>query len=528
MKDLFNKDGDKAAEGKNSVRTPSEPAVSTAQHDEGMAPAPRALLDLQRSHGNRFVVEMLDQHPAAGVRNSSGSQAEVGLHPATGGEPLNPQTRTAMESRFGQDFGQVRVHTDDGAARAAGKLQAQAFTFGSDIFFGAGRYRGGHDDPLLAHELAHVTQQQPGAGAAGAGDAELEAQAEQAEGRGPAGAAARGLAAPGPRVQRKADDATQAPPAHAHHESFFERIGKGIASAGKAVWHGMEAVGSAAWKGIKAVGHGIATAAEAVWTGIQWVGRQLWDKVTAIFGRAEQWVARLPERLKRLVMGLWEGVKSLHPWSLKWWESLGHASTWGDFLKWLGRSALQLAELLGIPEIAETLSDLVKFNTRALSGAERGKAASVFGGSINLDLVRIDEAGFIGPSWTKREYTTFHTINGWGGIADDTLIHELTHVWQYERSGAIYMAQAVHAQLKLGGRGAYDYKGLSGLQAAKNAGRGILSFNREQQAQIVQDFYRLKTGLSAEFAPAATTADLPLYAHFVKDVSTLSAAQLVV
>lgn len=527
MKDLFNKDG-KSAEETSAVRTPSEPAVSTAQHDEGMAPAQRALLDLQRSHGNQFVVEMLDQHsgqaqPGRAVESPGEANRQI-----TGGEPLDPKTRTAMESRFGQDFGNVRVHADSDSARAAGKLQAQAFTLGNDIFFGAGRYRGGADDPLLAHELMHAAQQNSPAGSVAA-DAELEAQADKAEGRGPAGTTVRNLAAAGPRIQRKANDATQAPPAHAHHESFFERIGKGIASAGKAVWHGLEAVGSAAWKGIKAVGHGIATAAEAVWTGIEWVGRQLWDKVTASFERITQWVARLPERLKRVVMTLWEGVKSLHPWSLKWWESLGHAGTWGGFLKWLGTMTVDLAEVVGIPEIVETLADLVKFNTRALSSSERGKAESVFGGSINLDMVRIDQGAlsvvvvrklmqYSGP----RPFTTFHTINGEGGLSDDTLIHELTHVWQYERAGAIYLFQAIHAQQT----GGYDYGGVAGLQAAKAAGQGILSFNREQQAQIVEDFYLIKTGKSPYFGTGGT-ADLPLYAHFVKRVSTLSAAQLV-
>lgn len=33
-----------------------------------------------------------------------------------GGEPLEPQTRTLMESRFGTDFGDIRVHTDSQAA----------------------------------------------------------------------------------------------------------------------------------------------------------------------------------------------------------------------------------------------------------------------------------------------------------------------------------------------------------------------------------------------------------------------------
>lgn len=541
---------DPSAEQSHPVRSPQESYAVTDMMGRGLetmspglSPEQKKLMSLQRSLGNRFVVDMLEANQAGSDTSGTGVKAPataVELSPRSdssaqsaaarpdSGQPLEPETRSAMESRFGQDFSQVRVHTDAASGNAAHALNAQAFTMGDDVFFGSGKYRPEPNDPLLAHELTHVVQQRGGTTASPAvsEDPKLEAQAERAEGgflgsKPNLGQMARG-------IQRKPDaTGTNTTNAPARHEpSFFERLGRGIAAFGKTVWHGLEAAGSALWKGVKAVGHGIAVAAEAVWTGIQWVSRQLWDKLTGIFGRVTQWVARLPERLARLVMGLWEGVKSLHPWSLKWWESLGHASTWLDFLKWLGRSALQLAEVLGIPEIAETLADLLKFNTRALSGSERSKAASVFGGSINIDLVRVDEGGLIGPSWTHREYTTFHTITGWGGIRDDTLIHELTHVWQYERSGAIYIAQAIHAQITLGGTGAYDYDGVAGLQAAKSAGQGILSFNREQQAQIVQDFYRIKTGRSPIFG-TGSTADLPLYAHFVKQVSTLTQAQLV-
>ena len=183
--------------------------------------------------------------------------------------------------------------------------------------------------------------------------------------------------------------------------------------------------------------------------------------------------------------------------------------------------------MLGLPELAETAADLIKFNTRPLNSSERGKAASVFGAAIDLDAVRIDLHGLIGPSFTKRAYTAFHTISDWGGIDDNTLIHELTHVWQYERTGAIYIAHALHAQITLGATRAYDYKGVPGLQAAKTAGQGLTSFNREQQAAIVEDFYRIKTGGTPLFG-SGTTADMPLYGHFVKEVSTLSEPQLMV
>ena len=80
------------------------------------------------------------------------------------GQALNPATRAFMEPRFGHDFSRVRVHTDQAASRSAQAVAAQAYTVGSDIVFGAGHYAPASRDGqrLLAHELAHVQQQQSG------------------------------------------------------------------------------------------------------------------------------------------------------------------------------------------------------------------------------------------------------------------------------------------------------------------------------------------------------------------------------
>jgi hypothetical protein len=80
---------------------------------------------------------------------------------ATGGAPLDPSSRNVMEPCFGYDFSRVRIHTDDGAARSAEGMRAQAYTSGTAIVFARGAYAphspaGQH---LIAHELTHVVQQ---------------------------------------------------------------------------------------------------------------------------------------------------------------------------------------------------------------------------------------------------------------------------------------------------------------------------------------------------------------------------------
>src|SRR5439155_14977891 len=88
------------------------------------------------------------------------------LAPSSGGQPLDYATRAFFEPRFGRDFGHVRIHTGASAAGSARAMDALAYTYESDIVFGAGRFdvssSGGLH--LLAHELAHVVQQESGPG----------------------------------------------------------------------------------------------------------------------------------------------------------------------------------------------------------------------------------------------------------------------------------------------------------------------------------------------------------------------------
>lgn len=97
------------------------------------------------------------------------------LRPA--GRPLDPATRAFMEPRFGHDFSRVRVHTDAQAAASARALKARAYAVGEDLAFGTNQYAptSGRGLRLIAHELAHVVQQQQGGGSL-----EAEPQAEAA------------------------------------------------------------------------------------------------------------------------------------------------------------------------------------------------------------------------------------------------------------------------------------------------------------------------------------------------------------
>jgi outer membrane protein OmpA-like peptidoglycan-associated protein len=129
---------------------------------------------IQHSYGNHYVEQVIqrkcadcDQKDKEIQRQGDGDlstvpeEFEAARQCSGTGQPLDAGTRSFMESRFGQDFSDVRVHTDSGAIEAAKQIQAQAFTTGRDIYFGRGRFQpqATEGQKLLAHELAHTLQQ---------------------------------------------------------------------------------------------------------------------------------------------------------------------------------------------------------------------------------------------------------------------------------------------------------------------------------------------------------------------------------
>lgn len=115
------------------------------------------VMRLQRTAGNAGVVQMLagEDETASPVHGVVGSG---------GGSPLDATTRTTMESAFGTSFENVRVHTDAQASQSAEAVGANAYTVGSDVVFRDGQFDPGSSSGqrTIAHELAHVVQQQQG------------------------------------------------------------------------------------------------------------------------------------------------------------------------------------------------------------------------------------------------------------------------------------------------------------------------------------------------------------------------------
>ena len=123
--------------------------LKLASHFGAPAPVPRAPERLQREASDAGALA-----PTA--------DAAVQATLAGAGAPLDAATRGFMELRFGHSFSRVRIHADGTATASAQAVHARAYTLGHDIVFGAGQYAPstGAGRRLLAHELAHVVQQQ--------------------------------------------------------------------------------------------------------------------------------------------------------------------------------------------------------------------------------------------------------------------------------------------------------------------------------------------------------------------------------
>jgi hypothetical protein len=97
-------------------------------------------------------------HPTPAANVAPPIVHEVLRHP---GQPLDAPTRASLQPRWAFDFSRVRIHTDAQAAQSARAVDANAYTVGRNIVFGAGQFapRSHSGRELLHHELMHVVQQ---------------------------------------------------------------------------------------------------------------------------------------------------------------------------------------------------------------------------------------------------------------------------------------------------------------------------------------------------------------------------------
>jgi hypothetical protein len=265
--------------------------------------------------------------------------------------------------------------------------------------------------------------------------------------------------------------------------SFWGRVWRAMRSAGRAIASGVRAAGRAIARGVRRLGGHLRDA-----------GLWLVNLIRDLPGRLGRLAITLCEGLSGVASFIPDAIRALASGGLRgfadWlWERARSGGAW--VLSLLSR----VFDVLGGPEIVQFIAHLV---TRAtpLTEAEMAAASSVLGpNAIRYGDVRIAEGGLLNLVFRLnqgRAFASWHTINmpsGSDGRSNlDIVVHELVHVYQNEKVGTVYLGQAIYAQMTVG----YGYGGAAGLTADRAAGKHYRDYNREQQAQIAQDYYTLR------------------------------------
>jgi outer membrane protein OmpA-like peptidoglycan-associated protein len=147
---------------------PLEREADTVTEAVMRMPAPALSVSTASPQISRKCAACAEEHKKLKMKPANTSAPAAGAAPAvvhevvrSPGHPLDPATRAFFEPRFGYDLGNVRIHTGSSADASARRLNALAYTAGSDIVVAGDHYSPNTGDgrKLLAHELTHVIQQ---------------------------------------------------------------------------------------------------------------------------------------------------------------------------------------------------------------------------------------------------------------------------------------------------------------------------------------------------------------------------------
>ncbi|MDI9311614.1 MAG: DUF4157 domain-containing protein [Limnohabitans sp.] len=494
------------------------------------------------------------------------------------GASLPKTTQGEMESGFGSDFSNVKIHTDSNAIQMNQQLGSQAFANGNDIYFNEGKYNPNSQNGkhLLAHELTHTVQQTGSVQKKDTPDIQRSWLGDAWDSV---------TSAAGDAIDWVGDTASS--------------IGSGISSAWSTATTFLGDAASSLWSGMQSLGSDVlswlSSAGSAVWSAISWfgslawdiistIGIFLWEKLVMLGTNVWSFISNIPSRLWRIVVHgwhaitgilgwawngltgalghIWQGLVGVFGWlgdglsgliswlgtglangfawaidfimdpslskiwdgllgTLSWvWSGITGFAQWGwngivgavmwawqgikgfaswiwdaiiGTLEWAGRLLLYVLDLIGLLEALQILWGLI-FRMRPLRSDEISASLQVHpAGMIPYDLVWVDEGSLVAyisgyfSGGGYRAVTTAHVLHVAPGEDLATMVHELSHVAQYEHAGSVYMAEAIHAQAF--GEG-YSYRNTDGT--FKHA--HFNEFNREQQASICEDYYRSVSG----------------------------------
>ncbi len=344
------------------------------------------------------------------------------------GSPLESSTREFMESRFGYDFSHVRIYDDSKTNELADSISARAFTYDKEIFLGSNTSKS--DRELIAHELVHVIQQR---------------------------------AHRTPKIQRDLK---------AYNKPRTEVLPT-LAATG----------GGTSYIEMTAEAPGIRNALSGLITDGKIKEVKSTDGNTSWFAAEHHKNVQLDEILEALQKAgyarsdkLARAIYDIH----------------GEFLY----TNQELTTIMPFYSRTTSLGEKVEIQTdRSMTEWEIRQAKRVFGNAIDYSKVTLAEGSISAKIGAAGGYarTVGNTVYLPPGGSRDMawIVHELTHVWQYQTTGWTYAPKAIWAQMTEGY--SYTESGKTAEQSLKDAraaGKTLYDYNKEQQGDIISDYYR--------------------------------------
>jgi hypothetical protein len=133
---------------------------------------------------------------------------------------------------------------------------------------------------------------------------------------------------------------------------------------------------------------------------------------------------------------------------------------------------------------------------------------------MSLVTVKSSSAIVDGRPWTNGNTIRFPKPTAIESGPDlETMIHELAHVWEHQNGETQIVSGAVEqlGRLLVPGYNPYDFGGPAGVRGAD----ALRSFNKESQAQIIENYWRTRMGFTAD------TGGAPFTAAYVADLRRL-------
>jgi len=170
-----------------------------------------------------------------------------------------------------------------------------------------------------------------------------------------------------------------------------------------------------------------------------------------------------------------------------------------------------IIDVLYLPEWYMIFSVLLRKNIRLANELEEYLMSEYFNDIIDKRFVLFNTDASKLVKRYAHALVTFHIIHFEKELSEPIIVHELVHIHQFQKYGSVYLYRALKAQMS---KYTYDYGGTERLFAGIEKGKSLYDYNFEQQASIIEDYYRMNNQFTLFF----NTSKNKIYEKYYNDL----------